>query len=150
MAVYIFLELEKDKLNFRFPLHSDILNEYKENFKNPNFTVDRFFLNNQNVEISRHAVDLLTEKYTLSKVHSKVKKVELESEEIFDRVPRLIFELKDNLVIELMKQKLLKLKNLNDKEDIELVNQTMMEIEQIEQIKKELSKSLGERVIHKF
>ena len=92
----------------------------------------------------------MTDKYSLSRVHSKIKKVESESEDIYSRVPRVIYELKDSLIVELIRQKLIQLKTLNDTKDYNSIGLIMKEIEQIEGIKRQLSKTLGERIIIKI
>lgn len=150
VADYIFEELEKDDLKFRNSLYAKIFSEYKANCKLDNFSTERYFLNNQDVEIAGISVDLMTDKYSLSRVHSKIKKVESESEDIYSRVPRVIYELKDSLIVELIRQKLIQLKTLNDTKDYNSIGLIMKEIEQIEGIKRQLSKTLGERIIIKI
>jgi DNA primase len=93
---------------------------------------------------------LITDKYTESKVHSKVKKVIPDSERLNEYVPRLVFEFKNSLVIDMIKQKLMELKAANDSKDTELYRQIMLDWDQLEVLKKQLSKTLGERIIIKL
>lgn len=147
---YVIEELEIDQLNFQHPLHTEMLGEYKTHINDENFNAERFFLNHQESGISKLTVDLLAEKYTLSKVHSKIKKVESESERLHELVPRLIFEFKNSIILEQIKTKLLELKAASDNKNEGLIREIMDDIAFLEQIKNKLSKTLGERIIIKL
>lgn len=147
---YILEELERDSLIFTNPLHSFILEEYKNNYRQENFTVERFFLYHSNPEVSMITADLISEKYTLSRIHSKIKKVESDIDRLIDLVPRVIFELKNSLLLEMIKQKLLEMKAASENKNDKLVNEIMQEVGQLEVAQKQLSKTLGERIIIKL
>ncbi|MDR3654033.1 MAG: DNA primase [Paludibacter sp.] len=150
VGAYILDELERDNLVFDNSLHAYMLEEYKNNFQQENFAVERFFLYHQNSEISTITADLISEKYTLSKVHSKIKKVEADSERLLELVPRVVFEFKNSLILEIIRQKLLQMKAANDEKNNALVDEIMREMSQLEVVKKQLSKTLGERIIIKL
>lgn len=147
---YIIEELDQDNIAFENPLHHTILTEYKKNYLQEGFISERFFLNHSNIEIGHLTADLISEKYQLSKIHSKIKQVESDADRLFAMVPRVVFELKNSLMLDLMKKKLNEMKAANDSKNFELVNKIMFEIGQLDAIKKQLSKSLGERIIIKF
>ena len=94
--------------------------------------------------------DLISEKYTLSKIHSKIKKIEEDADRLIELVPRVVFEFKNSLILELMKRKLLEMKVANDDRNIKLIDEIMVEMSQLEIVKRELSKTLGERIIIKI
>ena len=100
--------------------------------------------------ISKLAADLVTEKYVLSKVHSKVKSVETDLDRLIDLVPRVIFEFKNSLILDLIRQKLLEMKQASEVRDMQRVNEIMYEMANLEAVKKQLSKNLGERIIIKI
>jgi len=150
VGVYILEELEQDKLVFNNPLHSLMLEEYKNNYKQENFAVQHFFLYHSQSEISNITADLISEKYTLSRIHSKLKKIEADADRLIELVPRVVFEFKNCLILEIMRQKLTDMKIANDNKNNALVDEIMQEMSKLEVIKKQLSKSLGERIIIKL
>ena len=150
VAEYIFEELEKDELRFFNTLHQLMLNEYKEHFKDSSFIPERFFLYHTNSMISQLTAELVTEKYTLSKVHSKTKRVESDLERLTDVVPRIIFEFKNSMILDLIRQKLVELKAASEARNNKLVDEIMHEMAVLDNVKKQLSKELGERIIIKF
>jgi len=150
VGVYIMEELEQDKLVFNNPLHSLMLEEYKNNYKQENFAVQHFFLYHSQSEISNITADLISEKYTLSRIHSKIKKIEADADRLIELVPRVVFEFKNCLILEIMRQKLTDMKIANDNKNNALVDEIMQEMSKLEVIKKQLSKSLGERIIIKL
>lgn len=147
---YILEELEQDNLMFENTVHALMLEEYKAHHKQENFIAERFFLYHQDSRISMLTADLISEKYTLSRIHSKIKKVESDADRLMDLVPRVVFEFKNCLILDIIKQKLLQMKAANDAKNNELVDQIMQEMGQLEIVKKQLSKTLGERIILKF
>ena len=147
---YIITELEQDKIIFENPIHSLMLQEYKANFHVDGFLAERFFLYHPNGEISLITADLISEKYTLSKIHSKLKKVEEDIDRFIDLIPRVVFELKNSIMLSLIKQRLTDMKVANDNKNHKLVDEIMREMSQLEVVKKQLSKTLGERIIIKF
>ena len=150
VGTYILEELEQDKLVFSNPLHSLMLEEYKNNYKQENFAVQHFFLYHSQSEISNLTADLISEKYTLSRIHSKLKKIEADADRLIELVPRVVFEFKNSLILEMIKQKLTEMKVANDNKNNTLVDEIMREMSQLEIVKIQLSKSLGERIIIKL
>jgi len=150
VGAYILEELEKDQLIFDNSLHSLMLEEYKNHYKQENFAVEHFFLYHSQSEISNITADLISEKYTLSRIHSKIKKIEADSDRLLELVPRVVFEFKNSLILEMIKQKLINLKTANDNKNNALVDEIMQEMSQLEVTKKQLSKKLGERIIIKI
>ena len=147
---YILEELERDNLVFDNQVHALMLEEYKIQHVQEGFIAERFFLYHSNSQISMLTADLVTEKYTLSKVHSKIKRVESDAERLVELVPRVVFEFKNMLILDMIKQKLLQMKAANDAKNNALVDEIMQEMSQLEVVKKQLSKTLGERIIIKL
>ena len=149
-AAYIAEELENDDIAFQNPLHQLIYEEYKAHAMDENFVADRYFLYHSDARISQLTADLITEKYTLSKVHSKVKKVETDLERLIELIPRVIFEYKNSLIIARIRQKLLEMKAASDNKNNLRVDEIMREMAELEGVKRQLSKTLGERIIIKI
>ena len=147
---YILKELEQDQLHFNNALYALVLDEYHKNSQQENFNAENYFLHHTNSEISKLVADLISQKYTLSKIYSKVKKIDAESEKLRDYVERVILEYKNSIVVSQLREKLIEMKKATEDKNEELVKQLMKEIEQLEEIKNQLSKNLGERIIIKI
>lgn len=150
VATYIFEELEHDNLGFHQTLHQKILEEYKAHSQDETFVPEKHFLYHPDSLISQLTADLVTEKYQLSKVHSKLKKVESDSDRLIDLVPRVVFEFKNSLIIDLIREKLLELKAASETKNNTLIDEIMDDMANLEAVKKQLSKTLGERIIIKI
>lgn len=150
VANYIFEELLQDHLSFTHPIHQQILDEYKLHQTDETFNPERHFLYHTSAEISQLTADLVTEKYQLSKVHSKVKRVESDAERLIDLVPRVVFEFKNSLILDMIREKLLELKTASESKDNTRTDEIMREMAGLEDVKKQLSKTLGERIIIKI
>ena len=147
---YVLEELRKDNLSFNNTIHRGMLEQYKLHYKNDNFDAERFFINHSDEEISLLAADLIAEKYTLSKIHSKTKKLTSDADRLIELVPRLVYEFKNSLILNLIRQKLLEMKTSAEEKDNKRVDEIMQEMGRLEQIKRQLSKTLGERIIIKL
>jgi DNA primase len=150
VASYVFEELEHDNLVLFNRLHQRVFDEYKVHCSEEKFSSERFFLYHPEEQISQLAADLITDRYTLSKVHSKVKKIETDIDRLIDLVPRVIFEFKNSYIIDLIRTKLLELKVASEAKDNMRADEIMREMADLEAVKRQLSKSLGERIILKI
>lgn len=150
VADFIYEELNRDGIIFNAPLHQIILEEYEAHYQEENFDAEKYFLRHPNPQIALLITDLITEKYTLSKIHAKIKKIESDADRLFDLVPRIIYEFKNCLILDLIKEKLISLKTASDTRNDALADELMMELKNLDDIKKQLAKTLGERVITKF
>ena len=150
VAAYVLDELEQDDLRFFNPVHQRMLDEYKEHRNDTVFVPEKHFIFHPEATISKLAAELVTEKYTLSKVHSKVKSVETDLDRLIDLVPRVIFEFKNSLILDLVRQKLLEMKQASETKNTQRVNEIMDEMANLESVKRQLSKTLGERIIIKI
>lgn len=158
---FILQELGIDHIVFENPLYNEFIEEYKLHQYNSDFIAEKFFKFHSNSALSQLAINLITEKYTLSKIHyriqvsenAKIKEVEIptDADRLYELVPRLILELKDSLLKEHIKQTLLKIKHAcEQKEDMSKIKELMDYCDALNTIKRDLSKSLGERVINKL
>ena len=144
---YILEELQNDNLEFQKTLHNKIMLEYKLLSKEKDFNAKRHFLNHNDFEISKLTADLITEKYTLSKIHSKFHKLEGEDERLNELAPRFIFEYKLAVIMNQRRSKLLEMKNAAETQNAENMKLIMKEIETIDFLKNKLSEEL-DRVLN--
>lgn len=150
VADFIFEELNQDQLVFSSDLHQLLLKDYENNYKNDDFDAEKFFLYHSNPDIVRLTADLITDKYALSKIHAKVKKIESVADKLHEHVPRVVYEFKNKLLLEMIKTKLLQLKEASETNNSERVDEIMQELSVMEKTKKDLAKQLGERIIIKL
>jgi DNA primase len=90
---------------------------------------------------------MISEKYPLSKIHSKFREIETDEKRLTELAPRYIYEFKLALIMNQRKEKLLELKNANENGDLEMLKRLMIEIEQIDRLKNLLSNEL-DRVLN--
>ena len=103
---YIITEINNDHIEITNPLHQKIISEYVANYQNPNFVASTFFQHHPNTEISQLAVDMIADKYQLSRMYSKrsisenvVQEVQYDETTILpELVQRLLLELKYTVV----------------------------------------------------
>ena len=158
---FILQELEIDHIVFENPLYNEFIEEYRQHQHDTDFVAEKHFKFHPNSALSQLTVNLITEKYTLSKIHyriqvsenAKIKEVEIptDADRLYELVPRLVLELKDSLLKEHIKQTLLKIKHAcEQREDMSKIKELMDYCDALNAIKRDLSKSLGERVINKL
>ena len=149
VAEYIRSELENDGLTFYTPVFKQMLDEAADRCHEDGFVAHRYFLAHPDPMVSRIAADLMSEKYQLSKYHFKYREVEPEEERLDQLVVRDLFALKEAYILRQIREKQEALKQISP-EAIEQMKQIMEEITQLNEIKKILSKELGERIILKM
>ena len=92
------------------------------------------------------ATELVVERYTLSKVHTKYAHVETEREQLVDLVPRTIHELKDAILNTRIIDARERLKSCAP-DDYTSIFAAMGEIKELETLRSSLAKLIGDRVI---
>jgi DNA primase len=147
---YILDELAKDGLTFGHPLYAKMLELFDANAAKPGFVAEHFFGQHPDPQVSRLATDLLADRYVLSKIYTKMSKVEEESDRLIELVPRVIFEFKNKLLLSTIKDKIVEMKKANEQNDMERQAALMQEIGNLNIIKSQLAKTLGERIILKL
>ena len=150
VAEYIVEELDCDGLVLENPLHRQVLDEYRQHLGEAGFQAERHFLNHPDGRISRLAADLIADKYVLSRVHTRSRALPTDEERLLELVPRLVLELKNSVVLDHIKQKLLEMKAAGEAKDYARIDILMEEIKQLDEVKKQLAKALGERIINRI
>lgn len=150
VAMYMFDELDNDEIHLGNKLYQNIIDVYKKRRAESAFTPERYFLHHPDAAIARLATDLVTDKYTLSKVHSKMKKVESDADRLHELAPRIIYEYKNSIILDLIKHKLRDMKTASDAKDYARASEIMKEYADLENVKNQLAKTLGERIIIKL
>ncbi len=145
---YILNDLNEDEISFHFPLYKKIFEQAQHIPSGQSF--ETFFINHADPDISKFAVDVVAERYQLSKIHTKYATVETEEDKLMELVPRAIFELKDAMIRIEIQRLNEQIKAAGSQMPIEKLVATMQEIAQFNELRTALAKELGERIISPF
>lgn len=149
---YIINELRADNIEFDNPLHKQIIDEFSNNYSDE-FIAATFYQYHPDPAINQFAAEMIADKYQLSRIYNKqtvsenvVQEVERdEREDLPDVVQRLLLELKYTIVTERLDALHTLLEKARDDWQMQL---TLLEQKQLlEQIRAQLCKALGNRVI---
>ena len=144
---YIMADLQQDEIEFQHPLYAQMAREAVDKYESEGEHLERYFLSHPDPEISKTAVDMVSEKYQLSKIHTKFQKVETEEERLAELVPRALFELKNAIVCMNIKKLRDEIKKAGKEKDTARITELMSEITALNGVKAALAKQLGERII---
>ena len=137
--------IDEDNLQLETPVYRQMLDIYKENASTPGFVPEKFFIAHPDTLIAHTAIDLTTEKHTLSRIFEKAGKVDPVTERLNDLVPRVVYEFKSKIVQALLNKANDDLKaNVSD---IEMTMKTLEQIKNLNEVRKRLGQILGERTI---
>ena len=142
---FINTELATDDLHMHDSIYALVLAEAIQKSEDPNFKAERYFLNHPNPVVSKLALDLVSDKYTLCK--SQYDQLEKETDRLHELVPRAIYELKNKVLLTMIKDKILEMKTAHEQQDIARIDELMLEISNLNHVKAHLAKTLGERII---
>lgn len=140
---YILTDLQNDEIEFQHPLYKKVIAEINHIFDQEGEHLTRYFLAHPDEEISRLAVDLVSEKYQLSKIHTKFQTIESEEEKLADLIPRALFELKDAITSLNIKHIREEIKKTAKEKNPERTTQLMSELNGLYALKAALAKQLG-------
>ena len=150
VADFIFDEINRDGLEMSIGVHQRILKEYEMRWKDEQFNAEKYFLYHADEAVARLAAEMMTEKYTLSKIHSKIKKVETEAERVHEVIPRLMYEYKNAILHDLIREGLGRLKKATELRDDVQAEQIAQELNMLNELKRQLAQQLGTRIITRF
>lgn len=144
---YIINDLKQDELSFHNPLHRTILSEAEVHIHDTNFTAERYFLAHPSQEVSKLAAELASDRYQLSKYHSKAQHVTTDEERLYELVPHLMIDFKSTIIKEELKHILQTLQNPeNVKDETKYINM-MKRYKELCLVQSEMAKYQGDRVI---
>jgi DNA primase len=144
-------DLKADELEFTNLLYKRILEEAFEKCKEEGFVAEQYFKNHPDPQISRFAADISTDKYIESKVHSKYKKVESESEKLLELIPYVVLNYKDAILKSRMEEINRQIKAAQEKGELEQLEQLIKQLTELwQKSKKEIALHLRERIITKI
>lgn len=109
--------------------------------------LERYFTTHPDSSISMLAVDLVSEKYQLSKVHTKFQKVELEADRLWELIPRAIYELKNAILEQSIKQIQEQIKEASRNKDEQRIIELIELNVELNRVRTALAKQIGDRIV---
>ncbi len=97
--------------------------------------------------VRRIATELVTDRHHLSKIHTKYSKIQTEQDRLMELVPISVYNLKSALIECDLQDINNQIKQIYAAGDMETVRQLMIRATELNTIKKELAKYLGERIL---
>ncbi len=140
VAQYIAYDLGQDNLSFTNPLFNRILDEAVRHSDDQGFKAESFFLNHEDVEISKVANMLSVDRVQLS----KSLQISKDDDGLREQVIHLILDFRMDYVEEHLKE--LKAKFRNTADITEQMN-IMQEIKDMQEIRNALAKRLGKNIV---
>ncbi len=156
LGEYIINELHRDNIELENALYQLIISEYMAQRKEPTWVAATYFQHHPNVQVSQLAVEMLADKYQLSRMYSRqivsenvVKEIDPISEEniLPELTQRLLLELKYSVVNERIDSMQKALHEAQKRNDWELIRTILAEQPILIKIRQQLCQALGNRVI---
>lgn len=151
---FVLFDLERDNISFTHDLYRQIFEEAAAYIEDVSFDSSRHFLSHADPQISKLASELVSDRYHLSKIHARILGEDqddkdsrlLEQNLLNTYVPRATTELKNAYILEQIKAVKEEMKQSSPDDSLALIGR----LKQLQEIKKILSKELGERIVLKF
>ena len=147
---YVINDLKEDELAFHNPLHRQIMTEAAAHLHDEGFIAERYFLNHPDPAISKLTVELVSNRYQLSKYHSKNQKIVTDEERLYELVPTLMINFKYAIVSEELKHMMFALQDPAVANDNEKCNSIMQRYSELREVQSIMAKRLGDRVVLSF
>jgi len=145
---YIINDLKQDDLAFHNPLHRKILAEAGTLTKNKGFIAERYFISHTDPTISKLAVEMASDRYQLSKYHSKGQKLIADEDRLYELVSTLMINFKNAIVEEELSHILRALQDPENARNEEKYKAILKRYKEISDIQSIMDKRLGDRVVH--
>ena len=146
MAEFIALSLNQDNLQLQDQRYQAILNEAQQYVHNEGWTAERHFINHPDPQISTLAIELASERETLSKVHGPEEN-QNSATQLLDLAVHVLTDFKLSIV---KKEKKELERRINDPailRDKAGYMEVLKRFKEIKEIEMELAKQCGDRVI---
>ncbi len=153
---FVLSALQDDDIRFENPLYQQVLDEYALHMHDANFNAERFFKYHPDTLISSLAVDLIADRYQLSKIHARknitenvatFEEMPSEADRLYELVPHLLYELKLTIVVQMLDELKHRLKHAQENDDYDQLIAILREQTVYEQIRQQLCKELGHRIM---
>lgn len=153
---YIIQEIRNDGVEVENQTYKSILDEYMEHCHEQGFVASNYFLHHPDICISQLAVELTTDKYQLSSIYSQRSisenvtqevKVQTDADVLPELIQRLLLELKYTIVNERIDAMQNMLKDAQNRGDWALIRTILEQQPLLMDMRQQLCRALGNRVI---
>ena len=152
---YIIQEIQSDHIEITNPLYQRVIEEFTTHYKQADFISSVFFRYHPNMEISQLAVNMIADKYQLSRIYSRkaisenvIQEVQQNETDILpELIQRLLLELKYTVIDERIDSMQAMLKDAQQRGDWKLINTIIEQQPKLLELRSQLCRALGNRVI---
>jgi len=144
---YIAHEMAIDSLQFHHPIYQQILEEAIRHQSEDGFKAEHFFTHHNNPEINQISVNLISDRYQLSKYHFKNQTVVNDEDRLAELVPILMTNFKYVVVSNKLKTLMQELQEASKIRDEQRCNTIIKEYSELLEVQKIMAKTLGDRVV---
>lgn len=151
VAEYIAEGLHNDSLGFHIALHRRVLNECVAHIHDSGFCAERYFVSHLDPEVSKLAAEMASDRYVLSKYHSRGQKIVSDEERLYELIPRLLVDFKLNIVTAELNH-ILKALTTNSEvsRDSKSAYEIMQRYKQLHEVRIVLARHAGDRVVLRY
>lgn len=151
VAEYIAEGLHNDSLGFHIALHRRVLNECVAHIHDSGFCAERYFVSHLDPEVSKLAAEMASDRYVLSKYHSRGQKIVTDEERLYELIPRLLVDFKLNIVTAELNH-ILKALTTNSEvsRDSKSAYEIMQRYKQLHEVRIVLARHAGDRVVLRY
>ncbi len=151
VAEYIAEGLHNDSLGFHIALHRRVLNECVAHIHDSGFCAERYFVSHLDPEVSKLAAEMASDRYVLSKYHSRGQKIVTDEERLYELIPRLLVDFKLNIVTAELNH-ILKALTANSEvsRDSKSAYEIMQRYKQLHEVRIVLARHAGDRVVLRY
>ena len=151
VAEYIAEGLHNDSLGFHIALHRRVLNECVAHIHDSGFCAERYFVSHLDPEVSKLAAEMASDRYVLSKYHSRGQKIVTDEERLYELIPRLLVDFKLNIVTAELDHILKALTTNSDvSHDTKSAAEIMQRYKQLHEVRIVLARHAGDRVVLRY
>ncbi|MBQ4520140.1 MAG: DNA primase [Bacteroidaceae bacterium] len=147
VAEHVVADLAIDNLELQDPMHRRMLDEVMQRIHNDGFVASRYFFSHPDPQVARLAADLSSDRYQLSKYHSRSQKVITDEERLHELVPHLLTDLKLAIVEDELKQVLTALQDRTIMTDAARYMEVMKRYKDLSEVQRTIAKRAGDRVV---
>ena len=151
VAEYIIREIRTDNLEFQNLIYKQVFEFVSAMIERKEEVPEKFFIFHEDEKIRELAVDIYTSRYEISKVWKRKETfIELPGENLGGEVPKSLLAYKNKIIMIARENKSKEMEKLSGNNEPEKIIEVQKQIMNLDKVKKELSKALGERIILSF
>lgn len=153
VAQYVFYNLTADHLSLGNELLDRVLSEAAEHCNDPSFVAEPYFINHEDINISKLATDLSMDRYHLSQPktegpdneEAKLQALRNETEDLRGRAIHLLLDFRMDYVEAQLKKLQTEMKTLGN--DMEKLKEHMERYRDMQHLRNQLARQLGSNII---